>query len=133
MNAFFGPYCKSQLKLNSKKVELKLFKISFVCVCIFFILKARLQALKSEFYQINWGRTTDKLAINWQNFAEVRLQTKLAFRIRSLKQTSWSQLERKFAVSGEFIRDSTQTYSRILKTNLSGSRTWAKFIQLIAS
>jgi len=30
------------------------------------------------------GRTVDKLAINWQNFARIKLQLKLALRIRPL-------------------------------------------------
>jgi len=30
---------------------------------------------------LSWRRTTDKLAINWQNFAQVGLQLKFAFRI----------------------------------------------------
>jgi len=51
----------------------------------FFALKARLQLFKFEFCQIKLGyRTINKLAINWQNFAQVGLQLQFAFRIRLL-------------------------------------------------
>jgi len=45
----------------------------------FFALKAKLQVLKFEFCQIKL--ITDKLAINWQNFAQVELQLEFAFSI----------------------------------------------------
>jgi len=32
-----------------------------------------------RFVSLSWGRITDKLAINWQNFARVRLRFKFAF------------------------------------------------------
>jgi len=51
-------------------------------VYFFFILIAELQVLEFEFVRLSWGRTTDKYAINWQNFAQVELQLKFAFRIR---------------------------------------------------
>jgi len=54
--------------------------ISFV-----FKLKAILQILKFEFCKINWGRTTDKLAINLRKFAQDRFQLMLAFRIWPLE------------------------------------------------
>jgi len=47
----------------------------------FFAPETRLQILKFEFCQISWGTTTNKLAINQQNFAQVGLQLKFAFRI----------------------------------------------------
>jgi len=57
-----------------------------LCLCLyfsFFTLKAELQVLKLEFCQVNL-ESTDKLAINWQNFARIGLQLKFAFRIRLL-------------------------------------------------
>jgi len=33
-----------------------------------------------SFVRLSWGRTTDKLAINWQDFAQVGLELKFAFR-----------------------------------------------------
>jgi len=47
-----------------------------------YALKAELQALKFEFCHVKLDRTTDKLAINWQNFARVELQLKFVFGIR---------------------------------------------------
>jgi len=43
-------------------------------VFLLFVLKDELQVLKFEFFRLSWGRTTDKLAINWQIFAQVGLQ-----------------------------------------------------------
>jgi len=43
-----------------------------------------------SFVSLSWSKITDKLAINWQNFARVRIQLKFAFIIRlfmSLKET----------------------------------------------
>jgi len=40
-----------------------------------------------SFVRLILGRTTDKLAINWQNFAQVGLQLKFALRIRLLNAT----------------------------------------------
>jgi len=37
-----------------------------------------------SFVRLSWGRTTDKFAINWLNFAQVGLQFKFALRIRPL-------------------------------------------------
>jgi len=51
------------------------------------------------------GRTTDKLAINWQNFAQVELHLGFAFRIRPLK-----------SLEGNITTD---TNGRIQKANLS--------------
>jgi len=42
-----------------------------VFVSFFFALKAKLQVIKFEFFKLSWGRTTDKLTINWPNFAQV--------------------------------------------------------------
>jgi len=53
-----------------------------VFVSFFFELKAELQKLKFELVMLSRGRTTHKLAINWQNFAQVGLQLEFAFRIR---------------------------------------------------
>jgi len=37
-----------------------------------------------SFVRFSWVKTTYKLAINWQNFAQVELQLKFVLRIRSL-------------------------------------------------
>jgi len=37
---------------------------------------------KFQFCQIKLGKTKDKIAIHWQDFAQVGLQFKLAFRMR---------------------------------------------------
>jgi len=57
-----------------------------VFIFFFFALKARPHdVLKLDFCQIKLEyRTTDKLAISWQNFSQVGLQLKLTFRIRPL-------------------------------------------------
>jgi len=55
-------------------------------ISLFFALKAKLQVLKFEFCQIKLGyRTTNKLVINRQNFAQVGLELKFAFKIRMLE------------------------------------------------
>jgi len=43
------------------------------------LTKLKLQVLKSDFQRKKEDTNTDKLAINWQNFARVRLQLKFAF------------------------------------------------------
>jgi len=45
-------------------------------------LKLKLEVLKSDFQHKKEEMNTDKLAINWQNFARVRLQLEFAFIIR---------------------------------------------------
>jgi len=50
-------------------------------ISFFFALNARLQVFRYEFVRLSWGRTIDKLAINWQNFVQVGLQLMCAFRI----------------------------------------------------
>jgi len=50
-----------------------------VFVFFSFRLKAELQVFKLSFVRLSWGRTTDKLAINWQNFAQVGLPTQVCF------------------------------------------------------
>jgi len=47
------------------------------------LTKVKLEVLKSDF-QPKKDMNTDKLAINWQNFARVRLQLKFAFIIRPI-------------------------------------------------
>jgi len=54
----------------------------FLCVCIFFFANTVLQVLSLSFVRLSLGRATDIPTINWQNFAQVGLQTKFAFRIR---------------------------------------------------
>jgi len=46
------------------------------------LTKLKLEVHKSDFQRIKENMNTDKLAINWQNFARVRLQLKFAFIIR---------------------------------------------------
>jgi len=58
-------------------------KYFYLCLYLsFFELKAELQVLKFEFCQIKLGYHNGKLAINWQIFAQVKLQLEFAFRIR---------------------------------------------------
>jgi len=54
-------------------------KLSSMFISFFFAFKIRLEELKFEFCLIKLGQIyTDKLAINWQNFAQVGLQLKFA-------------------------------------------------------
>jgi len=67
---------KSKLELNSKKVKLERCKILssvFMFISFFFALKAIFQLLQFEFCQIKLRGSTDKHAINRQNFVEVEL------------------------------------------------------------
>jgi len=50
----------------------------------FFHLKPNFRYSNLSFVRLSWGETTDKLAISLQTFAQVGLQLKFAFRIRSL-------------------------------------------------
>jgi len=50
-------------------------------VFIFLHLKPDVWYSSLSFVRLNYNRTMDKLAINWQNFAQARLQLKLTFRI----------------------------------------------------
>jgi len=70
------PYSESKLELNSEKRRTRVMQ-KFFRLCLFL----HLGQLMFEFCQISLGKTTDKLAINWQNFAQVGLQLKFAFRI----------------------------------------------------
>jgi len=49
------------------------------------LAKLKLEVLKSDFSEIKKDMNLNKLAINWQNFARIRLQLKFAFIIRPLK------------------------------------------------
>jgi len=63
------PYSKNKLELNSKKSNSSRAKILNQGLYLtFFCTKAELQKLKFEFYQSTWDRTTEKFAVNWQNF-----------------------------------------------------------------
>jgi len=50
-----------------------------VFLSFFFALKSDLKTSSLSFVSLGWSRTTDKLAINWQSFVQVRLQFKFAF------------------------------------------------------
>jgi len=63
----------------------------FFIVCLFFHLK-HFRYSSSSFVSWNWDRITNKLAINWQNFAQVRLQLKFAFRMRPLDILSFEKV-----------------------------------------
>jgi len=47
------------------------------------LAKLKLEALKSDLKRKKKDMNTNKLAINWQNIARVRLQLKFAFIIRA--------------------------------------------------
>jgi len=49
-------------KKNSTLSDVK----NFVCVCIFFAIKAELQVPKFEFFRLIWSKTADKFAIHWK-------------------------------------------------------------------
>jgi len=59
-------------------------KISAGFTSFLFAPQAKLQYLSLSFFRLNWGKTADKLTINWPNFAQVGLQLEFAFRIRPL-------------------------------------------------
>jgi len=50
----------------------------------FLHLKSDFRNSNLSFVSLNWDKIIDNHAINWQNFAQVRLQLKLAFRIHLL-------------------------------------------------
>jgi len=55
------------------------------CLCLylsFMCWKPNFRYSSLSFVTLSWGRTMDKFAINWQNFARVGLQLKFAFRVR---------------------------------------------------
>jgi len=75
---------QKQISVELEKVELewcKKFPSVFVSY-VFLHLKTDFIYSSSSFVRLSSGRTTDKLTINWQNFAQVGLQLKVAFRIR---------------------------------------------------
>jgi len=78
----YRPYSKSKLELNSKSRTRVMQKISSVFLSIYFVLEAKLQILEFEFCQIKlrWNHRKKKLAINWQNFAQVELELKFALK-----------------------------------------------------
>jgi len=74
-----GPYYKSKPQLKSNLSEI-------LPVNCKFVILLQLKQLKTwgrlTFSTKNKGLNTDKLTINWQNFARIRLQLKFAFIIR---------------------------------------------------
>jgi len=51
-----------------------------LCLYLSFLhLKPNFRDLSLSFDQLSWSRTTDKLAINWKSFAQVRLHPKFTF------------------------------------------------------
>jgi len=55
------------------------------------LTKLKLENLKSDFYRKKKDMNMDKLTINWQNFAQVRLQLKFAFMI-------WPKVRANYAI-----------------------------------
>jgi len=51
-------------------------------ISFFFHFKPDFKYSSLSFVNLSSGRTTDKLTINWQNFAQVGLQLEFAYRIR---------------------------------------------------
>jgi len=66
------------MKSNSSEILLELIASLFLFISFFFALKVRLKTSSLSFVSLSWSRTTDKLAINWKNFARVQLQLKFA-------------------------------------------------------
>jgi len=78
----FGPYSKGKLELNSKRSRTRVMqKCLAVLISLFLHLKPDVRYSDLSFIRLSWSKTTDKLAINWQNFAQVGLQLKFAFKI----------------------------------------------------
>jgi len=80
---------KANLSWSRTRVKFCQFTASLsVFISFFFAVKVRLKDLKFELCQFkleyNHSTITNKLAINWQNFARVRLQLKFAFIMRLL-------------------------------------------------
>jgi len=82
-----GPYYKSELELKSNSSEI--LPVNCSSSVILFQLKLTKLKLSGPKKDMN----TDKLAINWQNIARVRLQLKFAFIIRVLSFTKiWDSM-----------------------------------------
>jgi len=76
------PFYKSKLELKLNLSEI-LPVVSLTGILPHFKLaKPKLEVFKSDFQRKKKDINTDKFAINWQNFAQVRLQLKFAFMIR---------------------------------------------------
>jgi len=113
---FLWPYYKSKLELKSNSNEILPVNCKFICDSApTYTDKTKLEVLKFDF-QRKKDMNTDKLAINWQNFARVRLQLKFASIIRPLGQlTGKISLELNFSsseilpVNCKFICNSTPT------------------------
>jgi len=74
---FKGPYYKSKLELQSSSA-----KFCQLIACLSVILQLKLTKLKLEVLKSNLtaekkGMNSEKLTINWQNFAKVRLHLSL--------------------------------------------------------
>jgi len=66
-------WSRIRVKFCQLIASLSVLYLSFLC------LKSYLRTSSLSFVSLSWSRTTYKLAINWQNFARVRLQLKFAF------------------------------------------------------
>jgi len=75
---FNGHIPKANLSWTQKKSKASdAEKIPSAFISFFFAHKAKFQILKFEFVRLSWGRTIDKLAISWENLAQVGLQLNL--------------------------------------------------------
>jgi len=77
-------YYKSKLELKSNSSEILTVNCKFICDSILQLkqTKLKLEVLKYDYQRKKKGINIDKVVINWQNFARVRLQLKFAFIIR---------------------------------------------------
>jgi len=67
-------------------------KSLFVFMSFFFALKARFQVSILSFSRLSRSRIMKKFAINRQDFAQVGLQLKFAFRIRPFQSYNYFKL-----------------------------------------
>jgi len=76
----------TKANLSWNRIQAKFYQqliASLICVHIFlFSAESLLRSSSLSFVSLSWSRITDKLTINWQNFAQVRLQ-QFSFIIRS--------------------------------------------------
>jgi len=79
------PYYKSDLELKSNSSEILPVNWKFICDSSNLNWQtSNLRSLSLTFSTKRKDMNTGKLAVNWQNFARVRLQIKFAFIIRPL-------------------------------------------------
>jgi len=86
-----------------------------LCLYLFFHLTSYFRYSSLSFVKFWWGKITDKLVINWQNYARVRLQLKFTLRLRPLDTFGVKSVQRR--IDKNYVSLPTVQYKLPILTN----------------